>query len=351
MKVKKNSTLFTILMGSRMYGTATETSDYDYKSVCLPALDDLLLNLKLVNNKEKPEGMKQTDKMVAGGSETEFLPLQVFLNDFISGQTYALEMVFALANGDAVINPNQSPKDQFNDGVFFEDMANTLITRFLTKNMKKMVGYAVSQSKLYGLKTERYTSMKQFAAMIKSYLDLQDSHNGIHTRDITLLQAETLRANLLTIPHVKSIVIEDEQSEAGHNAVEVCGKRFPLTNKLEYVFDRVNKMLETYGHRVQSNEGEGVDWKALSHAIRITEQVLELCTTKQLIFPRPNADYLLAVKRGEVTLDEATAYLDGAFGKIDEAVANSELQEVTPELQAEFKKWTLTVLHELYDLN
>src|SRR6478609_1788353 len=99
MKVDKELVFMTIPTGSRLYGTDTPESDYDFKAIVLPALDDLLLNKKLTNRKEKPEGHGPQDKMTAGGTETEYLPLQVFLDDFFSGQTYALEIAFAVSQG------------------------------------------------------------------------------------------------------------------------------------------------------------------------------------------------------------------------------------------------------------
>ena len=97
MKAQKETTLFKVLTGSRLYGTHTKYSDFDYKAVVLPHLETLLMNIQVTNRKEKPEGLKAGDKMIAGESETEYLPIQVFLNDFLAGQTYALEIAFAVA--------------------------------------------------------------------------------------------------------------------------------------------------------------------------------------------------------------------------------------------------------------
>lgn len=96
--------------------------------------------------------------------------------------------------------------------------------------------------------------------------------------------------------------------------------------------------------------GEGVDWKALSHAVRITEQVLELCSTGKMTFPRPNADFLRDMKNGKMTLEEATDYLNIQFVKVDDAVANSVLRTRTPELDEEFEKWKVKELSALYGL-
>jgi hypothetical protein len=130
----------------------------------------------------------------------------------------------------------------------------------------------------------------------------------------------------------------------------VCGKKFPLTNTWGTMVRSLRKSLLTYGERVKKFDGEGVDWKALSHAIRITEQVIELSRCGIIKFPRPNAVFLKAVKEGRIPLDEATDYLTQCFNEVDLAVENSVLKERTPELEEEFEDFKLRLLRDLYNL-
>ena len=52
--------LFKILSGSRLYGTNTKSSDFDYKVVILPELNGLLLGDKIITKKEKPVGVSDS---------------------------------------------------------------------------------------------------------------------------------------------------------------------------------------------------------------------------------------------------------------------------------------------------
>lgn len=366
MKVNKETAMFRVLTGSRLYGTATDKSDFDYKVVCLPSLDDLLMNKKLTNRKEKPEGTKAGDKMLAGETETEYLPLQVFMDDFFNGQTYALEMAFAVRQGQFEVPASSYTMSTWVSADVVETnrlyeyararvkeaqtMMNELIDQFLTRNVKKMVGYAVSQSKLYGLKTERYTALKDALFMMNDYGN-RFVHNNEERANTHLTDVPDLVEKLLKLPHVKtSQILNTAGGTEFALAIDICGKQHALTNKVAYVVNSVERTLLDYGERVKSFDGQGVDWKALSHAIRITEQVLELSQRGTLVFPRPNADFLRAVKNGEKTLDEATDYLNDAFAKVDDAVATSVLQEKTPELESEFQEWKLSVLRMMYDV-
>lgn len=355
MKAQKETTLFSVLTGSHLYGTAGPNSDFDYKAVVLPKLDDLLLNKKVTNRKEKPEGLKAGDKMLAGETETEYLPLQVFFDDFFNGQTYALEVAFAVVQGLHEVPGVNGEKD--NRFAYQQRMMTELVDRFLTSNVKKMVGYAVAQSRMYGLKTERYTSLKEFLDTVYMYFDktmfseLSVETKMRHTR-LNSDVHELLLRTVLTLPHVKEVqVFNARGGKETSPGLEVAGKQFPLTNSWHTVYSSLKGTLTNYGERVKQFDGEGVDWKALSHAMRITEQVLELSRTGTLVFPRPNADFLRAVKNGEVSLDEATAYLDTAFSMVDEAVSKSVLRERTPELEKEFEAFKLKELKALYGLS
>lgn len=334
MKMKPESTLFKVLVGSRLYGTHHELSDYDYKAVCLPSLEDILLNKKLVNRKVRPEGLAQGDKMLLGEDETEFLPIQVFFDDFFAGQTYAIELAFAVAQGKGIF------ADLENNALkhFCEQMMRELVSKFSTKSLKKMVGYAIGQSKVYGLKTERFTSIKEAVSLIKQQLDLNP--NGTLGDDIEFLD------KLRQVKFINDGIIHNPIPTP---VIEIVNKQYMLNNKLETVYKSVNNTLQTYGSRVAEYEGDTVDWKALSHAIRITEQVLNFCENRELVFPSKNAKYIQSIKNGEVSLVESTDYLASKFALIDDAVEKSTLPEKTVELEEQFREWKLQILSVLYN--
>ena len=356
MKVSKEQALFRVPCGSRLYGTDTPESDYDYKVICLPALDDLLLNKKVTNRKVKPVGTKAGDKMQPGEEETEYVPLQVFLDDVFNGQTYALEAAFAvkqrLHTSTRFLDENPFDPDEQASFDYCVEIVNELIDNFLTRNVKKMVGYAVSQAKVYGLKTERYATIVAAIDLISEEIKRIFKEVKRVELKTTLGDSPELRSALLALPHVRAsqVLNADGGTELSH-AIEISGKQFLHTASLSTIFQSLLKIRAGYGERVASFEGLGVDWKALSHAIRITEQVIELCETGRVTFPRPNAKVLRKVKAGEVSLQEATAHLEKYFSQIDGAVEASVLPEKTPELDADFEDFKLRVLKELYRIN
>jgi hypothetical protein len=356
MKVKVETALFMVPFGSHLYGTNGPNSDLDFKLVCLPSLADLLLNKQVTNRKVLPEGKKDGEKMSVGEAEYEYIPLQVFLNDFIAGQTYALEIAFAVLQEKVWFEGmpvQQLAADKLitDDHIFVFEWMDELVGRFLTRNVQKMVGYAVSQSRNYGLKTERYTSMKNVVETVEGYIQslaiMKTNEQAINK--LILKDSPALIAELVKMPHVKECeILNGAGGTQMAPAIEVCGKQFPLTAAFSTMLKSLKASLAQYGDRVKKYDGEGVDWKALSHAIRITEQVLELTTTGKLVFPCANADYLKEVKEGKRTLEDATNYLTTLFNVIDDAVANSHLQERTPELDEQYVEFKTNLLRKYY---
>ena len=355
MRVDKELMMIRIVTGSRLYGTYGPHSDYDYKAIVLPSIDSLLLNKKLVNRKEKPVGVGPQDKMLAGETETEYLPLQIFFDDFFNGQTYALEIAFAVKQGlhesfDWSRSTGTVPSKNLHQ--YDQQMMSELIDKFLTRNVKKMMGYAISQARLYGVKTERYSAVKAVVDVL-NFNEAIDAayYNPAEKASLTLSGRPDIVDRLLKIPHVKLIeLLTGDGGDTKVPGIDITGKQYPLTNKIVTVKKSIENVLSQYGERVKEFDGEGVDWKALSHAIRIVEQVLELSTTGVLTFPRPNADYLRRVKAGEVQLAAATEYMNKIFSEAEFVVDNSVLQERTPALEEQFEKWKLVQLRGMYRL-
>ena len=345
MKAEKETTLFVVPSGSRLYGTDGPSSDFDYKAVVLPKLDDLLLNKKITNRKEKPEGCKQGDKVQAGEVETEYLPLQVFFDDFFNGQTYALEVAFSVIQGKSE-SINQTEVK----------MMQELVDNYLTNSVKKMVGYAISQSKAYGLKNDRYTSLKKVVDAIKEHfesLTFRELPVSTIMRETRLDSPvhQDLIEKILQFPNVTRVdILNAKGGIETAPGIQIISPKFLMSNSWSQVYGSLVSTLGSYGERVKSFEGQQADWKALSHAIRITEQIIDLSRTGNLLFPRPNAKYLQSIKEGRVSIEEALAYLDARFEEVDNAVNSSVLKEKTPELIEQFNLFKLTQLKRLYGL-
>lgn len=102
--------------------------------------------------------------------------------------------------------------------------------------------------------------------------------------------------SLPNLEHTKKYI--DEKS--GIKMYEVCGKKFQETVKISYVSECLERHYKEYGHRaILAKENKGLDFKALSHAIRAAMQLCEIYETGDLKYPLKHADFLKKVKNGE----------------------------------------------------
>lgn len=110
---------------------------------------------------------------------------------------------------------------------------------------------------------------------------------------------------------------------------EICGRKFQETVKIGYVIPILEKCVNEYGHRAeQAARNEGIDWKAISHALRAAMEVKEILTDQTITFPLKEADYLIRVKKGELSfLDEVSPKLEEMMVELEELSAASTLPE------------------------
>ena len=78
---------------------------------------------------------------------------------------------------------------------------------------------------------------------------------------------------------------------------------------------------------MSSERNEGVDWKALSHAVRIGHQAIEFLTYHHITFPRPEAQHLLAIKQGQISFQQVAEEIEQLLIGVQEAEKLSSLPE------------------------
>lgn len=76
---------------------------------------------------------------------------------------------------------------------------------------------------------------------------------------------------------------------------------------------------------VDNQHGQKVDGKNLMHCRRLLDVALEIASQKTINVRRPNADYLLKIRRGEVPLNEIIEQAENDIQDLDQMFANSDL--------------------------
>jgi hypothetical protein len=85
-------------------------------------------------------------------------------------------------------------------------------------------------------------------------------------------------------------------------------------------------LVEQYGKRaLEAERNEGIDWKALSHAVRVGREALELFETGQIVFPLVCAPRLRQIKCGEISYREVATEIEALLEEIELVAGRSTL--------------------------
>jgi hypothetical protein len=333
--------LLRVTYGSKLYGTDTPASDTDIKVVYLPEFKDVLLGKKHSTYKKRWDGEGQLitdDKqpMPNNGVEIEFIPFQVFTRDFLGGQTYALELVFS-----------QMSKTEDVDGWLI-----SLAMNFLTANVASMAGFAQKQTMDYVHRGQR---LQQALTIEEALGTLERLAVGFYTipnpRLDTIVEGVSLLARLVALTGAElGTTVNNGRTLL---TLKLNGREYLETTTLQHLTTAVEKLISSYGERSAEAGKKDVDWKSLSHAVRVYEQAQELLTTGKITFPRTNAVELLAIKQGETNIELVKARLL----TLEDSV--NMLQEMNPlglqtrsvQLDRYFDDWLLHQLYGFYGLH
>ena len=307
-----------------MYGTSTPSSDIDYKGIFLPDGRDIVLGRgKETVSTQRPKG--EGEKNYAGEEEFENFSLKQYFKLLTEGQTVCLDMLFAPMNN--IINYDGGTN------IWFQIQKNR--HRFLTKKSGAFVGYCRQQAKKYGIKGSRVAAVRDTL----NYLNVLNRSFpkvklGEFARQLEIFASDREHIEIVEITQASGLVIKH---------LEVCGRKLSYTASLNNAIQVVQHLMDEYGSRaLLAEKNEGVDWKPLSHAVRIGDEAIELFTTKNITFPRPNAEFLIKIKKGELPYKQVAELIEENFWLVEEASARSDLPEEVDH------KWIEDFLYDQY---
>lgn len=301
-------TLLRSRYGSHLFGTSTPHSDLDYRSVVVPPAADILLGrAKGSVSTKRPRAVGE--KSHAGEVEEESYTLQRYLGLLAEGQTVAIDLLFTPASERIVC-----------DALWLEIVGQR--HRLLTRKSAAFVGYCKAQANKYGLKGSRVAA----ARTVLRVLDEAVERWGTVAK-LGILDAQ-LRDGVALLDFVSIVPVTQVSGQATHH-LEVCGRKLPYTASIKTARDVVRRLVDEYGHRaLQAESQRGVDWKALSHAVRIARQAVELLETGFVTFPRPEAEHLLAIKTGRLAYRHVAEEVERLLADVEAASARSVLPAV-----------------------
>jgi len=312
------------VFGSRLYGLNTPTSDTDYKGIYLPTKDELLLGkyAKTINQSTGDDKSKNTKDDV----DVEIFSLPYFVELACKGETVVIDMLHAdsipLHNGD-------------NYYAIWDDLKSKR-KMFYTKDMKSYVGYARKQANKYGIKGSRVSAVEKVINWL--------THNcSADYRAMTTVRQ--VYTQLPTNEFVRHVQMDDPKNGT-LKFYEICGRKYQDTLTLDQLLGHAIKIYDEYGDRAkQAQTDEGIDWKAVSHSLRASYQMLGILKDGDFEYPLPESKFLLQVKRGELNfVNDVQPVLEDVIAEVERLALESSLPKQVD--RAYWDKWLLNVYEE-----
>lgn len=347
--------IFKTLSGSKLYGTDSETSDTDIKGVFLPTMKELVLC-------KAPRHYTSTTGSVEGRNTSEdtdesYYSLHYFLELAAKGDTNAIDILLAYTNKKAVIK----------DTLIWNELIEN-IDKILTKNVKAYLGYCKAQCMKYSIKGDKLKNYQSFKRFCEDYLDVKSKH-GAHETLFNCLNVEYdnyAYSSLMCKPRIPipserlrfTCSKESEYNFGDHCYFETTSNKqsyliisdvkFQLKDSIKEAYSKVLRVISSYGKRAEAAANDnGIDWKAISHCVRVLLQVEELLTEGKITFPLKDAAFVKAIKysTSDMTYDEVMTWIEDHIMHIDEVL----LPKSTLREKADYK-WIETFILKCYRL-
>lgn len=270
--------IFETKFGSHIYGTNTPTSDLDFKGIYQATYRDIILNrvkdsIVTTTRVDKSEGVRNK----AGDIDKEYKELRRFFRDAISGQTYALDMLY-------------TPEEFWIEA---SDTWREILKerhRFLSKSMNAFIGYIRQQTGKYGMKGTRMSAVLAVVEFLRGFSP---------DTSITDVWEDIPKNEFVTLKLHDQLINKEVKQEL---MLTVLEKMFQKNVKVGFVLEVLEKFANEYGTRSKmAMENKGVDWKAVSHAYRACYQLLDIANEGRIIFPLTQAQEVLRIKNGTVS--------------------------------------------------
>lgn len=292
--------------GSTIYGTRTPKSDMDYKFIFVPSPKDIILQ-SVKNNVKQNTKLSESNKNTSEDTDCEGFSIQEYLKHLVNGQTMAIDMLF-------------TPREFIEPGELYRvwEVVQKNKHRLITNKVKAFVGYCRGQAVRYSVKGDRLNAAEYAVNALQAAF--------VSNPDGKL--EDTIYTHFLDNPYPDfiKIVVSFEDKSGNDRYLEVNGRKFQLNKTIYESLKQAQLILNEYGHRARNAaENNGVDAKALYHAVRVASEAEELLLTGKVTFPRPEKDLLMKIRNNEITYYEISDLLDEKLIAVENAMTVSRL--------------------------
>jgi hypothetical protein len=305
--------IFKAYHGSHLYGLNTANSDFDYKGIVIPSKEEIKNNTAPKTCYDLSSPKKKNEKNQAGDVDSVFFTLKGFLRLCEEGQTVALEMLF-------------TPKELWIESSPEWEFMVAHRDKLVHKQMGSFFNLARKQAYKYSIKGERIEANKIVLAWANQFPENDRIEKHLASLNELVRKHESL-VDTEKQSLIKLVTCLGPKKESVLH-LEVSNRKNPLTTTLKHLKKGLEKTLSSYGHRaLLANQHSGADFKALSHAVRVGLEAIELLTSHKLTFPLKEKERVLAIKKGEVSFADIESQIEKLLLEINELSKLSTLPE------------------------
>lgn len=310
------------VFGSHLYGLETPNSDYDYKTVFIPSLNDILLSGPNFHSNQSTGD--NNSKNNSDDVDIESFSISRFIDLACKGETIAIDMLHS--RGDSVLNCHP---------IWGEYIRNNR-KKFYTKSMKAYLGYVQKQASKYSIKGSRLRALEDVLGVL------------------TKVDQESRLEDVIDLIEPSEFVIKNRIEVYGGGfapGITILSKKFPIRIKIKYIIESLQKTYDAYGQRAQlAKENKAIDWKALSHALRAGYQLRAIYKVGDFVYPLEETPFLLNVKLGNLDfLSKVQPEIENLVEEVCDLSKKSSLPE-----KVDRSYWDgilLEIYYEVFGLN
>lgn len=290
--------LVKMKFGSEVYGTKLENSDVDIKAIHIPNMEDFILR--------KPKVNFDVQNSVTELEDFESYSLQYYLNLLCQGQTVVLDMLF-------------TPKEFWIEYSPEWEYIVKNKEKFISKKIHPFVGYCRSQAAKYSTKGNRIKEAKIALDLITQHYQVIPSEKmQILFEDFVDLSKKHEHIKIIKKENIFGVIEE---------YISVCEKQIPKGANIKFGYNLISNLVNNYGKRTQETEKNEYDTKALYHAFRVAYEAIELLNTGKITFPRPEKEFLLAVRNKELKYSDLQIKLENLLEEVENCFVKSNLPD------------------------
>lgn len=278
--MKKQKRILKICSGSHLYGTNTPDSDKDYLGVYLNTKEEILGLQTSEELTENIESKAENGRNTKDAVDCKYYELRKFCRLALNNNPTVLEILFVNPENIIEITP---------EGQTLLDLKYDFLSK---KLFNSFFGYATNQEKKAFIKPENINHIDRFYNWIKTFVSIEDT--PISNMTFNDFYNELKDENIFK-EHIKFY-----QNEHNDTMFQCGDLKFPINIIMKKLVTSLKERLDKASWRKDGMLQYGLDYKFMSHNVRLLLEGLEFVKTKDLKLPLTYRELIRQIKLGKI---------------------------------------------------